>query len=286
MFKTLSVFVILFSASTAAVADTVDIAPSLDNSIYSEDDNSNALGDLFAGVTNDSATRRALMMFDIAGNIPAGATINSVTLDLTQTKIGPAGASTFELHALSDAWGAGTSDGTGTGGSPTTGDATWNYNFYNTSSWATPGGDFAAAASGTASIGTSLGDYTFASQSGMVADVQDWLDSPSTNYGWLLEAANESTGPSAREFGSRFSASPPELTVTFTPVPEPGALALFAVAVAVGGLACLRSRRILNRPVLACGANSDICSAQCCGLQVHSPVFTRGRCRPFRSAPQ
>lgn len=240
MFKALSAVAILVSASTAAIANTIQITPSQDNSIYSESDNSNALGNLFAGRTPTSNIRRALMMFDIADNIPAGATINSVTLDITETKIGPAGAGSFELHPLSTGWGEGTSSGIGTGGSPTTNDATWNFRLYNSSTWTTAGADFAATASGSQAIGTSLGTYTFLSQSGMVSDVQQWLNSSSTNHGWLLKAADDSTGISAREFGSRESGTPPTLTVSFTPVPEPGSIALLLAGALAFGIWRLR----------------------------------------------
>ncbi len=227
--------------STAGGAVIV-IHPSQDNSIYSESNSSNALGGLFAGETQDQALRRALLKFSIAGSgIPAGATITSVSLGLTQTKIGPGTSATFELHRLSSAWGEGTSSGTGSGGLATAGDATWNYRLYSTSLWTSPGGDFGST-SGTATIGTTVPSlYTFASQSGMVADVQSWLNSPGSNFGWILRAADESPGiTTAREFGSRESlGQEPALTVNFI-VPEPGTLGLLGTG--VSGL-LLRTRR-------------------------------------------
>jgi hypothetical protein len=214
--------------SSASLADTVQIRPSLDNSIYSERENSNALGRLYAGATPPGNLRRALLKFDIAGSgIPSGSVINSVTLSLTLTKIGPAdaGPALFELRPLLSAWGAGTSIGIGAGGSPTPGDATWNYRLYNTSSWTTPGGDYGFA-SGTANIGTTVGaTYTFASQPGLVANVQSWFDLPGSNFGWILKAADETPGlyATAREFGSSESplAEQPTLTVNYTPLTPP-----------------------------------------------------------------
>lgn len=220
-------------------AAVVILHPSEDTTIYSESDNSNALGALFAGTTPGSATRRALVGFDlVASGIPAGSIINSVSLDLVLTKIGPAatGPASFELNRLLGAWGEGSSIGSGTGGVATTGDATWNFRLFNSSSWAQPGGDFALTPSGTASIGIVTGStYTFASQSGLVADVQSWLDNPSLNNGWILRASSESS-VTAREFGSRESSVPqqPTLTVTYSPVPEPGTIALLGVATIIG----------------------------------------------------
>ena len=57
----------------------------------------------------------------------------------------------------------------------------------------------------------------------MVADVQSWLDNPSTNFGWLL-VGNEALSETSKRFDSRENAiadNRPLLTVNFTPVPEP-----------------------------------------------------------------
>ena len=90
-------------------------------------------------------------------------------------------------------------------------------------------------------IGTLNTHYVFSSQPAMVANVQGWLDSPASNFGWLLRAADESPNViTARQFGSRESgtADAPALTINFTPpvpVPEPGSLlVLSALAIAAG----------------------------------------------------
>jgi hypothetical protein len=229
--------------SPFADAVTVSLQPIQDTSIYSENDNNNGLGFLYAGETAASANfalRRALMQFNVAGSIPAGSTIDSVTLTLTLTKNGAAGTAAFSLNPLLAAWSAGTSSGSGLGGAPTPGSATWNYSSFNTNLWASAGGAIGAS-SGTTNIGTSIGStYTFASQSGMVADVQGWLDSPGTNFGWALKAVNESPNiVSAKELGSLESApsSRPSLMITYT-IPEPGTLALLCF-----GLPALLMRR-------------------------------------------
>ena len=58
---------------------TVTANPEKDNSIYSESENSNGLGKLYSATTCDGNFRRALLEFDIAGSIPAGATIAIVS---------------------------------------------------------------------------------------------------------------------------------------------------------------------------------------------------------------
>ena len=53
----------------------------------------------------------------------------------------------------------------------------------------------------------------------MLTDVQQWLDSPATNFGWIM-LGNESTGQTAKRFGgqdARSPESPPELTVEYDP---------------------------------------------------------------------
>ena len=64
-----------------------------------------------------------------------------------------------------------------------------------------------------------IGDYTWGSTSQMVADVQTWLDSPATNFGWLLRA-NETRNKTSERFDSKENgtvANRPVLTVTFIP---------------------------------------------------------------------
>ena len=222
-------------------AATIQVLPSHDNTIFSEDDNSNALGALYVGVTPNSTIRRALVQFNVGNFIPAGATITGASLTFTQTKIGPAagsGPTAFELDRVSQAWGEGTSSGAGGGNLPTPNDATWNYSKYATNPWTVAGGDFAGA-SATTTIGTTNGAYTFGSTPGLVADVQNWLDLPSTNFGWIFKSASE-TPTDARQFGSRETANPETLTVTYS-IPEPATGLLFGVGAIIA--VSRRSRR-------------------------------------------
>src|SRR5213082_4004331 len=74
-----------------AIAETININPSKDNTLYeyvpADGDLSNALGfHFFAGETAMSELRRGVLAFDIAGNIPAGSTITSVTLSIHMSR--------------------------------------------------------------------------------------------------------------------------------------------------------------------------------------------------------
>lgn len=221
---------VVISLSSAARADDVVLAPSRDASVYSESGAlANAKGTgLFAGATNDGFVRRALLAFDIAGALPAGSTITSVQLSLrvTQSPASPPDLA-LALHRAMGSWGEGTSlpsgeGGTGTGATP--GDPTWTHRIFDTTTWATAGGDYAGVASATSAaavIGTTV---TFTSAT-MISDAQTWLDQPSTNQGWML-VANPTGNGQARRFASREhadSAAQPALAITFTPPAPSGA---------------------------------------------------------------
>src|SRR5947208_12800908 len=70
-----------------ASATIININPSKDNTLYefvpADGDRSNALGvHFFAGMTAESLIRRGVLAFDLAGSIPAGSTITSVSLSM------------------------------------------------------------------------------------------------------------------------------------------------------------------------------------------------------------
>jgi hypothetical protein len=227
------------------VPTTVVLGTSKDNTLYQSTAGniSNGAGSYFlAGVTGSmggSNTLRGLIAFDIAGNIPAGSTINSVKLSLHVSQSRP-GSQSIELHALSADWGEGTSNADGSpgqGATATTNDATWVYRFYNTDSWTSAGGDYSSTASASTSVG-GTGFYTWGSTSQMVTDVQDWLDDSSSNFGWIV-LGNESATSSAKRFDSKENATDadrPALTIDYTSGATASALALsdFPSAVTAG----------------------------------------------------
>ena len=204
----------------SASAGTLSITPSKDNTLYEYDpadgDLSNGAGfHFFAGENAMSEIRRGVLAFDIAGSIPAGSTITAVSLTLNMSMT-PAGAETVELHKLLADWGEGTSHapmGEGQGAPATPNDATWRHRFFDSVFWTTQGGDFSVTMSASQSVGD-IGQYTWNSAQ-MVADVQSWLDNPSTNFGWLV-LGDESQAATSKRFDTRESASPPVLTIEYT----------------------------------------------------------------------
>jgi hypothetical protein len=212
---------------SSVVAQLANINPIKDNTLYqydpAEGDVSNALGNhFFAGKTGMGELRRGVLAFDIAGTIPPGSTILGVTLSMNMSRTPLSIAYTIELHKLLADWGEGTSQASGeegTGAPATPNDATWRHRFFDTIFWTTEGGDFSATVSASQSVGD-VGVYTWSS-SQMRADVQSWLDDPTSNFGWLV-LGDEKPILTAKRFDTRESASPPVLTIQYRPAgPRP-----------------------------------------------------------------
>src|SRR5436309_8432254 len=101
-----------------ADAAIISINPSKDNTLYeyvpADGDLSNGIGfHFFAGETAMSEVRRGVLAFDIAGNIPAGSTITSVTLSIHMSRTALSTPRIVELHRLLADWGEGTSQASG-----------------------------------------------------------------------------------------------------------------------------------------------------------------------------
>ncbi len=234
---------------TQATAITITIEPAKDTTLYAESDLTlgNSLGDfLFIGTTLQAVPRRALLAFDIAGSVPAGAVITGVELKLTNTRIQSASGFDASLHKVTKLWGEGTSNAPGQEGggiNAEAGDATWQETVLAGLDWDSPGGDFVALTS-TAQVVAGLGDYVWPSTPEAVADVQNWLDSPATNFGWVL-IGSESGDGTARRFNSRHHpdlATRPALSITYSVVPEPASIVVMSMLL-TAGLSIKRRRR-------------------------------------------
>ncbi len=245
-----------------ARADTVNISSSKDNTLFEDPAGalSNGAGPYYyagkTGISGGNRIRRGLMAFNIAGSIPAGSTINSAALTCIKNTPAFQGNQTISLHKVLADWGEGTSnagDPGGFGASSTANDATWIHRFFNTILWTTAGGDFAATATASIVVTNTDGPYTWASNPQMVADVQDWLDNPANDFGWIIRG-NEVTNSTAVRFCTKENSIPanhPSLTVDFTPplqspaVANPG-LIVFAVVLTMAAAGALRRQRGSN----------------------------------------
>ena len=140
---------LVFAMGGKVAAEVVSVQAAKDNTLYEHAAGalSNGAGaHLFAGRsgTNTGAIgprRRALVFFDVSQAVPAGATIDGVTLSLHVSRAAGGTPAFVTLHRLTADWGEGTSnapanEGAGTGSAP--GDATWLHRFFPDVSWSMP----------------------------------------------------------------------------------------------------------------------------------------------------
>jgi hypothetical protein len=246
---------------TEVLAEMATLRPVADTSLMetAPDNNNGGEAWVLAGTTQNFTRNRGLFLFDFGADIPAGAIIDSVSLQLEVTRQPGDGynPAPFGLHRVLRPWGEGDKSALdnagGMGALAEANEATWTHRFaFTPQTWATPGGapgiDFVADAS-TEEFIYGIGDspYTFRSTPALVADAQDWLDHPDSNFGWMLLCHTEEINFTARRFGSRQDPDfGPLLFVEFTPVPEPSTFSLLGAGLAVAGWAGWRLRRSLT----------------------------------------
>lgn len=218
--KTLGLVCALAIGATA-IADTVTVSASKDNTLYEDflGRFSNGAGRYcFVGYTGGGFIRRGAHQFDVAGSIPDGSTINSATMKLHMSRT-TSGAQTLNMHRFLADWGEAGSVASGQeggGGAALVGDVTWLHGFFNTTLWTNEGGDFEPAASATLSV-NGIGFYSWTSAQ-LAVDVQDMLDNPAGNFGWIL-IGDEFGSETAKRFDNKENGSPlnsPALMIDFT----------------------------------------------------------------------
>jgi hypothetical protein len=254
--KLTPLFFLAALCAISARADVIDLGANHDTTIFQNNVNNAAGGGpgIFAGTNGAASPRRGLISFDLS-SIPAGATITNVQLTLTVGQIAGSGGSggsnteTIGLFAVAAnrPWGEGTAEsgatsigGTGQGAAAGVGDATWNQSAFSLTSWTNPGGDFVSTASASLKLNNAAQgvSFTWLSTAQLVADVQGWLNNPSTNNGWEIINADEHDATTFDGFYSREGANAgatsnelPSLQVTYSvPAPEPTSGALVAIA--------------------------------------------------------
>ena len=246
-FRSLAFSLIAIGFTQAGWGDMVSVDASRDNTLYESFTGilSNGAGDhFFAGQTGEGDIRRGLLYFDIAAVIPNGATVTNVTLTLHMSRTA-SGNNTVSLHSILADWGEGASDAPneeGSGATAEPGDATWLNTFFPSNLWATAGGDFNPLASASTTVG-GIGFYSWNSAA-MTGDIQDWLDDPVNNFGWMV-VGDESAPTTTKRFDTRENSNAlfrPVLQVEFTrAIPEPACWLVCSVAAM--GLSILRRRR-------------------------------------------
>jgi spore coat protein A len=226
-----SAFTFVTSDSFATIAD---ITASSDTTIYQgpvpNDDDGNAENNscgggsgIIAGKTDldkhgGSFARRALLKFDISA-IPPGSEIKSVELIMNAEATGDRDPRDMSLHPVTQDWGEGVQNcdaDQGQGVEAAAGDATWLDAMFQQTPWGTPGGDIGPA-SATETIPTrGISTWTDTTVGdGLVADVQNWLDNPAGNFGWIVKGTDETLANTTRRFSSREGGPAPFIRVDF-----------------------------------------------------------------------
>lgn len=219
-------------SATLARAVFVTNLPSADTTLIeiAPTNNNGAQAWVLSGkIQNDFYRMRALFKFDFSA-VPTNALILSVAFNVEVTRVPdePPVSSTFGLRRVLRPWGEGSKfanpfaippEPPGQGRPATAGEATWLCAFFPTNLWSAPGGadgvDFASVESSFEFIG-GIGPYRFPSTPELVADVQDWVNHPESNHGWLMRSNDEITILTARRFTSREDPdSPPTLEVEY-----------------------------------------------------------------------
>lgn len=220
---------VLSAANPVALSDEISILPDADATLYQNlsGDTANGSGrGLFVGRNNSNSLYRSLIRFDIAGEVPAGATIESLTLRLfcSRTLSPPTPVS---LHRAIGTWDEGPSNpggNEGAGAPAQNGDVTWLYTSFvspgpGSPAWMNPGGDFEPTPSATTVVEGEARFYDWTSAQ-LAEDAQAWLDGTASNDGWLLIGEEAGSGSTSKRFSSRQEDSPfgfvPELIIVFS----------------------------------------------------------------------
>ena len=222
---TFGVLVALASRSALTHANVMALSPAADTTLnaFTTSLNNNMGGHdrVLSGTANNFSRRRGLFQFDVAGSIPALATIHDATLTLSVPDGSTDAESTFDLFRVLVNWGEGR--GTGSlGEAALSGEATWDYRIFDTVEWASPGAAAGTDYDATPSASTFVQGVDTYNWTGLVSDVQFWLDNPSIDFGWILISQVEDVPGTSRRFGAANAGDDaPVLTIDFTMVPEP-----------------------------------------------------------------
>jgi hypothetical protein len=237
-------------ASVSANAANLFLRASADTTLMENYPTNNLGGEQYfnaGSIQNPSGTNaafpyprnRGLIKFDVAGSLPPGSLVTSVSLVLDVVLVpidNPNSSAAYAIHRVFRDWGEGVQTNrvtppqfspVGLGYPAAPNEATWFHRFaHTTNTWASPGGaagiDYATNASAVRVIlGPAFAPFYVNSTSNLVADVQFWLDHPERNFGWMVKALDETEGWTARRFMARESVGNlyPAISVDFIPPP-------------------------------------------------------------------
>jgi len=231
--KRLPVLLFLLVGNSLSAQDIAVLDASQDNTLYEtamdtvdeQFEVSNGSGSYtFSGRTGLDAgykRRRSLVKFDLTSAIPADAIIVFAEISIYHSKAAPGSPPVnMAMHRVLQAWGEAGSNAPGPEGQGTwaePGDATWHHRIYPDELWSTAGGSFAATSSAATIVGQQLQNYSWTCTSALLDDLNGWLATPSSNFGWIM-VGGEDGGFSAHRFSSRENSNPdqrPKLTLIY-----------------------------------------------------------------------
>ncbi len=180
---------------------TVDLSAAADSYIdaYIWGTNYGSATELLVRRWTSSYSRRTVIRFDVAGSMPANATITNAQLCLTAYAVSH--AMTINVHRLQTPW--------------TESGVTWMHSEVG-QYWTTMGGDYDASESAAVAIAAGgIGEICW----NVTSDAATFYTAPTSNYGWLLRDPQDSGGSSeTTSFRSReYSADVPRLQITYLP---------------------------------------------------------------------
>lgn len=202
-----------------AQSQTLFIVAGADNTLYEDPDGAVSNGEggfMLAGRNNldQDSIRRAVLYFDVAGQLPHGAIVEQASLTLYLER-GNGGERVLNLHRLLSDWGEGGSAvmGGGLGAPAQEGDATWLHSFWPDVFWQRDGGHYIGRVSASQTVGDpgmgidTPGFYTWGSSARLVQDVRRWQRQPEKNFGWIL-LGDESVSQTVKRFSSKDNTNP------------------------------------------------------------------------------
>lgn len=210
----------------ATLAEVIEIPCTADTTLHEifPSNNMGASTHIAVGATQHLAdgqpTRaRGLFRFNLTNTVPAGATINSVSISfkvLFTPGASPVPAN-FELYRMNKPWTEGR--GTGNGGSQALqGEPSW-INQSTPVAWNAPGALEDANPEVRSSVPV-LGEgvWVMPSTTALIADVGEFLANPEINFGWMMVSSAESTPQSVKRVGSReVPENAARLVIDYTP---------------------------------------------------------------------
>lgn len=199
----------VYSTSSSATSELQPGAAGTDTYIRDGANDSNNFG--ASGIlklNNQSAEEATLLAFDLS-IIPAGAAVDSATLELWLQGGQGLGNGVIDVHRVTQAWVEGTRDGSapipGTGAT---------YNSYNgMTNWANFGGDYASPPVDSITIPSLTSDWY---QWDLTAAVRDWVAGAYPNDGVLLRASAGNVDKIYFTSGDGNAGFHPKLTVVYS----------------------------------------------------------------------